>query len=166
MMMGTSEPERIVRHRSRPETSGSIRSRMTRAGGSARNRSRALRPSVARLTRYPSRSRLYRTVSARETSSSTTRIRTLSVDIGDDAAGVRGVGELPELPREQERNLLGDVDRVVSDALEGSRGKVHVHPPVERLRIARELRHLEVHVPVEAIHGVVHRRQPKAHLHL
>ena len=58
MMIGTSDSVRIVRHTSRPETSGSIRSKITSDGGSVRKRSSARRPSVATETAYPSRSRL------------------------------------------------------------------------------------------------------------
>src|SRR5262245_62808894 len=111
MMMGTSESDRIVRHTSRPETSGSIRSRITSEGGSLRKRSSARRPSGATETVYPSRSRLYRTESARDSSSSTTRMRAPSGCIGGHAAGMRRVGELAELARDQERHLLADVDR-------------------------------------------------------
>src|SRR5262245_22762845 len=111
MMIGTSESERIVRHTSRPETSGSIRSRNTRGGGSVRKRSRARRPSGATEAVYPSRSRLYRTESARDSSSSTTRMRAPSGCIGGHAPGVGRVGELSELARDQERDLLADVDR-------------------------------------------------------
>src|SRR5262245_30716275 len=124
-MIGTSESERIVRHRSRPETSGSMRSRITREGGSLRKRSSARRPSGATETVYPSRSRLYRTESARDSSSSTTRMRAPSGCIGGgNAAGMGRVGELAELARDQEPNLLADVDGVVPHPLERASGQV------------------------------------------
>src|SRR5215217_936126 len=164
MMIGTSESDRIVRHTSRPETSGSMRSRITRDGGSVRKRSSARRPSGATETEYPSRSRLYRTESASDSSSSTTRIRVPSGCIRGHATGMGRVGELAELARDQERDLLADVDGVVAHALERTGGQVHVHAPFQRPRLVRELGDLEVHVAVQPVDRIVHLRQPQAEL--
>jgi hypothetical protein len=77
---------------------------------------------------------------------------------------MRGVRELPELARDQERDLLADVDGVVAHAFESARSEVHVHPPLERLRVVGELGHLEMHVAVEAVDRIVHLREPHAEL--
>src|SRR3954454_23037188 len=42
----------------------------------------------------------------------------------------RGVRELPEQPRDDERDLLADVDRVVADALQRARDQHHRHRPL------------------------------------
>src|SRR4029434_11269628 len=43
---------------------------------------------------------------------------------------MRGVGELVELPRDQEGHLLGDVHRVVTDPLDLARYDIHPDPPL------------------------------------
>ena len=43
---------------------------------------------------------------------------------------MRGVRELAEAPRHEIRGLLGDVDRVVADPLEGPRHEDHVDAPL------------------------------------
>src|SRR4029450_5535937 len=96
---------------------------------SVRKRSSARRPSGATETASPSRSRLYRTESARDSSSSTTRMRAPSGCIGGHAPGVGRVGELAELARDEERDLLADVDGVVAHALERPGGQGHVRAP-------------------------------------
>src|SRR5262245_1783171 len=138
-MIGTSDSARSVRQTSSPDISGSMRSRITSDGGSERNASSARRPSPATETWNPSRSRLYRTESARDSSSSTTRMRDVSVGIRGDAARVGGVRELAELARDEERDLLADVDGVVPHPLEGPSRHVHVHAPVEGPRVVGEL---------------------------
>src|SRR5262245_58342959 len=103
--MGTDDSARIWRHTSRPESSGSIRSRSTRSGVSPWNRSRALRPSAAWVTRNPSPSSASASVSRRVGSSSTTRIvfatptsMPRSVNAELSAGGSRRLGSpLPDL---------------------------------------------------------------------
>ena len=61
-------------------------------------------------------------------------------------------------PETRNDDLLADVDGVVAHAFEGACRQVHVHPPLERLRVVGELGDLEVHVAVEPVHRVVHLR--------
>src|SRR5688572_21029997 len=75
---------------------------------------------------------------------------------------VGGIRELTELPRDQEADLLSDVDRVVADPLERASRQVHVQSPVERSWVLGELQGLEVRGTVQAIYGIVHLRQLQA----
>src|SRR3990170_4560288 len=128
MITGTDDSRRIARQTSRPVTSGSIRSRITRSGPESRNRSSARLPSAATSTANPSRSRLYRIDSDR--GSSTTRIRPWpSAPRADLRVGC--IGELLELAGQQERDLLSDVDGVVAHPLELSGDDHHADRPLQ-----------------------------------
>ena len=72
--IGTPDSARMIRQTSIPDSSGSIRSRRTRSGRSARKRTSASRPSAADTTRNPSASSASTSASRRVGSSSTTRI--------------------------------------------------------------------------------------------
>src|SRR5205809_467040 len=78
--------------------------------------SKAAVPSSATTTRNPSRRSEYWMLSARAGSSSTTR--TEGAPVLGGRGWVRGVGELTELPRQQEADLFGDVHGVVADPLQ------------------------------------------------
>src|SRR5689334_5072610 len=149
----------MMRQTSSPESFGSIRSRSTSDGLPSRNREIARSPSAAICTWKPSRSSEYWMLSASDGSSSTTR----TVGTGSGLV-VRGVGELTELPRQQETDLLADVDRVVAHSFERPRGHVHLDPPLQERGIFRQLHHFHVHPAVELIHGVVHLGQLQAQL--
>ena len=56
--------------------------------------------------------------------------------VGSD---VRGVGELAEQPRDDERDLLADVDRVVADPLERARDEHHRHRPLAPVGVGPDL---------------------------
>ena len=72
---------------------------------------------------------------------------------------VRGIRELAELPRQEELDLLGDVDRVVAHALERASRQVHVHAPIEAAWIVGELQRLQMHVAVQPIDRIVQLRE-------
>src|SRR5207245_10226552 len=68
----------------------------------------------------------------------------------------RGVGELTELPSEQEADLLADVYCVVADALQLPGHHVHLDSPFQERWIVSQLYHFVIHATVEEIHRVVH----------
>src|SRR3990170_7164854 len=163
MMIGTAESALIARQTSSPDISGSMRSRITSEGCSARSSSRARRPSAATVTLNPPRSRLYRSVSASDSSSSTTRMRAVTVAhtsastrVRSDVGGVGGVGELPELAREQEPDLLTDVHGVIAHPFELPGDEDHPQPPVQEWLVVGQGRDLAVPPQVQAVGGIVH----------
>src|SRR5688572_6853587 len=159
MITGTDDSSRIARHTSSPVTSGSIKSRITRSGPESRNRSSARLPSAATSTANPSRSRLYRIDSAREASSSTTRIRPWpSAPRAHLRMGC--VGELLELAGQEERDLLPDVNGVIAHPLELARDDHHPDRPLQDVLIVGAGGNLPVHAPVQAVHRVVHLGEP------
>ena len=134
MMIGTSDSARMARHTSRPEISGSIRSRMTK---------RMLRPEAVDrpppIARHGDREPL-----ALEVVPDRIGERRLVLDDQDGGGGSRAgaassrssgsalirsppggrIGELPNSPVRRNPDLLGDVDGVVTHPLEGARRHV------------------------------------------
>ena len=68
---------------------------------------------------------------------------------------MRGVGELPELARDDEGDLLGDVDGVVTDPLDLPRHHIHPDPPLQDPRVVGRLHDVDVleHAPVAEVDG-------------
>src|SRR5437879_787469 len=157
MTMGIVDSWRMMRHTSSPDSLGSIRSRSTSDGRPSRNRATPRSPSAASCTWKPSRSSEYWMLSASDGSSSTTR----TVGTGSGRV-VRGVGELTELPSEQEADLLADVHCMVADALQLPSDHVHLDPPFQERRIVSQLYHFVIHPPVQEIDRVVHLGQLQA----
>jgi hypothetical protein len=77
---------------------------------------------------------------------------------------MRGVGELPELPRDKEGNLLADVHRVVADPLELARHHVHADAPLQHGLVVRGVQHLLQHAAVQLVDGVVQLGEPACQL--
>src|ERR1700743_535208 len=53
--------------------------------------------------------------------------------------GGADVGHLAEEPGDDEHHLLGDLDRVVADALQAARHEDHEHPPLAQLQVVADL---------------------------
>ena len=85
--------------------------------------------------------------------------------VGVTVVVVGGVGELPELPGEQEAHLLADVHGVVAHPLElRARRRSSGSPHSSARGIVRQLHHFQVHPAVQPVHGVVHLGQLQAQL--
>src|SRR3954471_13180281 len=102
-----------------------------------------------------------------DASSSTMRtwaVRSVGIRWLDRLDWVGSISELPELSGEQEPDLLGDVDGVVSDPFELAGADVHPQPPVETIGIRAQRCDLFVHAHVQSVDGIVHLRQPQTEL--
>ena len=70
-------------------------------------------------------------------------------------ARMRGVLELPEQPRDDEGDLLADVDRVVADPLDRPRRQQHRHRPLALVGVVADLQRQAEALAVEVVDDVV-----------
>ncbi len=64
---------------------------------------------------------------------------------------MRGVRELPELPRHHKRDLLTDVNGVVADALDRPGHEHHRHRPLAPILVRSDLDRARKHAAIQAI---------------
>src|SRR5215217_6750827 len=70
---------------------------------------------------------------------------------GDPGSHVRGVGELAEQARHDERDLLADVDRVVADPLQRAGHEHHRHRPLAAILVGPDLDRPPEHLAVQRV---------------